>query len=142
MAVRDGKQVYGLWLKAWNDDISIIDELAAPECTVHQARFDRKDSKAQKGGEALKEIIISGHAFFDNGKTSVEIGPIEENGYVSARWKFTGTYNGKIPGAQAEAGEVISFHGMDIFFLEEGKIKDYWVCSDGVHLMQQLNMLS
>ncbi len=79
--------------------------------------------------------------FFTDVKMSIEVGPIEEDDHVSARWKFTGTYNGKLSGAKAEAGKVISFYGMDIFLLEEGKIKDYWVCSDGVHFMQQLGML-
>ncbi|MBT2216806.1 hypothetical protein F3157_14650 [Virgibacillus dakarensis] len=141
LTVLNGKQVYKLWVKAWNGDVSILNEVTSPNCTVHQARLDKKDSEARKGVEALKEMITNGRAIFNDVKMSIEVGPIEENAYVSARWKLTGTYNGEMPGAKANAGEVISFHGMDIFSLEEGKIKDYWVSCDDVHFLQQLGML-
>lgn len=141
MTVHEAKRVYEAWVEAWNGELSVLDEVASPDCTVHQARLDKEDSGARKGAEALKEMIQSGRAFFNDVQMSVEVGPIVEGCYVSARWKFTGTYNGKMPGAKAETGKVISFDGMDIFLLEEGKIKDYWVSSDGVHFMQQLGML-
>ncbi|WP_130859948.1 ester cyclase [Gracilibacillus phocaeensis] len=141
MVVHNGKQIYERWVQAWNQDISVLDDITSPDCTVHQARLDQQNSERQKGAEALKDMIGSGCAFFDDVKMSIETGPIEEGNYVSARWRFTGTYNGTMPGAQAKAGKVIAFQGMDIFFLEDGKIKDYWVSSDGVHFMQQMGML-
>ncbi|GGB58284.1 hypothetical protein GCM10011409_39710 [Lentibacillus populi] len=56
MTVLDGKQVYKLWVKAWNGDVSILNEVTSPNCTVHQARLDKKDSESRKGVEVLKEI--------------------------------------------------------------------------------------
>ncbi len=45
MTIRNGKQVYDLWVKAWNGDVSVLDDVTAPNCTVHQARSIRKIRK-------------------------------------------------------------------------------------------------
>ena len=135
------KDLYYKWLEAWNTDISLINEIAHNECIVHQARTDDKDSKRYIGPEALKEIVSSGTYFFDDYKMSLVVDPIEEGGYVSARWNFTGKYNGKMDGANVNKGKEISFDGTDIFYIENGKVKDYWVSSDGVDFMKQLEMI-
>ncbi|WP_342387530.1 ester cyclase [Salinicoccus bachuensis] len=135
------KNLYYKWLEAWNTDISLINEIAHNECIVHQARTDDKDSKSYIGPEALKEIISSGTYFFDDYKMSLVVNPIEEGGYVSARWNFTGKYNGKMDGVNVDKGKEISFDGTDIFYIENDKVKDYWVSSDGVDFMKQLEMI-
>ncbi|WP_404457205.1 ester cyclase [Oceanobacillus kapialis] len=140
MTVYDGKQIYELWVKAWNEDVSVLDEITASDCTVHQARTDGKTSDKIKGSEALKGIIKDGHAYFDNVKMLVEVGPIVDKSYVSARWKFIGSYKGGMQGAKAEIGEEVSFNGMDMFYVNDGLIKEYWVSSDGISLMEQLGI--
>nr|WP_246516696.1 ester cyclase [Salicibibacter cibarius] len=77
-------------------------------------------------------------AFFDDGKMEIEIGSIVDSPYISARWEFIGAYTGGMPDAKAEVGEIMSFNGMDILEIENGKIKSYWVSSNGVYLMEQL----
>ncbi|SFA94665.1 SnoaL-like polyketide cyclase [Lentibacillus halodurans] len=140
MSVNDSKEIYHQWVKAWNEDVSLLDEIATADCTVHQARTDGKYSYEQIGPEALKGIITDGKAFFTDVKMDLEVGPITDGNYVSARWKFTGIYDGNMPGAQAESGKKISFYGMDLFLIEDGKIQEYWVSSDGVDLMGQLGI--
>lgn len=95
MTVYDGKQIYELWVKAWNEDISVLNEITSSDCTVHQARTDGKISDEIKGSEALKGIITDGCAFFDDVKMTIEVGPIVNKSYVSARWEFTGSYRSK-----------------------------------------------
>ncbi|WP_238590971.1 hypothetical protein [Oceanobacillus picturae] len=34
-------------------------------------------------------------------------------------------------GAKTEIGEKMGFKGMDVLFVENGLIKEYWVSSDG-----------
>ena len=140
MTLYDGEQLYNLWVKAWNEDRSVLDEITSPHCTVHQARTDGKSSDEKQGPEALKGIISDGCSFFDDVTMTIEVGPIIDEPYVSARWKFTGYYNGGMRGAKAEVGEKVSFNGMDILFVKDGKIMDYWVSSDGIHLMEQLGL--
>lgn len=70
----------------------------------------------------------------------IEVGPIVDSPYISARWKFTGAYKGNMPDAKAETGKIMGFSGMDILQIKDGKIKSYWVSSDGIHLMEQLGI--
>ncbi|GAA0381778.1 ester cyclase [Bacillus horti] len=133
-------EIYPLWVKAWNEDINVLDEITSPDCIVHQTRTDGKSSTELTGKDALKGIIQDGCAFFDDVVMSIEVGPIVADPYVSARWRFTGKYKGGMNGAQADIGEEVSFHGMDIFLVNDGKIKEYWVSSDGIHLLVQLKM--
>lgn len=135
-----GKELYEKWLKAWNEDVSLLEDITDEGCIVHQARTDGKSSLENKGPDALKGIIQDGLALFDDAVMSVEVGPIEENSYVSARWTFTGKFNGEMPGATAEAGTEMSFHGMDIFLIDNGKLAEYWVCSDALNLMEQMGI--
>ncbi len=58
---------------------------------VHQERTDGKYSDDRKGSEALKGIITDGCAFFDDVRMTIEVDPIVEKSYVSARWKARGT---------------------------------------------------
>ncbi|MBO0993552.1 ester cyclase [Bacillus sp. SD088] len=136
----NGKSIYKVWVKAWNEDINVLDEIVDENCIVHQARTDGKDSKNKQGVEAMKDVIISSISFFDNIRMSLVVGPIEEDNYVSARWLFNGKYNGQMAGANAEKGKEISFEGTDIFQIRNGKIVDYWVSSDVVDFMNQLGM--
>lgn len=137
----NNRQIYQSWVEAWNEDTSVLNKIAASDCTVHQARTDEKNSKSLKGAEALREIIQSAKHYFDKGKMSVVVGPIEKDGYISARWNYSGKYNGKMKEAKVENGKEISFSGIDIFHIENGRIKDYWVSSDSVDFMKQLEII-
>lgn len=137
----NNKEIYQKWMDAWNKDLSNLDGIADEDCTVHQKRTDGRDSGQNKGQRALAEVITSGRHYFDDVEMTLEIAPVAEGDYVSARWNFTGTYNGKMAGASAAAGTEMSFSGMDIFRIENGRIQDYWVSSDGIDLMTQLGIL-
>lgn len=134
------KEIYLKWMDAWNTDLSILDDIVSENCVVHQKRTDGKSSYDLTGPEALKGIIIDGLALFDEAEMSIEVGPIEEDDYVSARWTFTGSFKGGMPGAKAEKGKEMSFHGMDIFLIKEGLIHEYWVSSDVLDLMVQMGV--
>jgi predicted ester cyclase len=140
MSDYDNKQIYALWIKAWNEDITILSQITDPDCEVHQARVDGKPSEKLKGLESLETIISEGSSFFRDIKMTLEVGPIVEGDYISARWNFFGIYQGGMKGAKTKVGEKISFSGIDIFRIKEGKIREYWVSSDGVHLMKQLGI--
>ncbi|GIO20564.1 hypothetical protein J18TS1_36640 [Oceanobacillus oncorhynchi subsp. incaldanensis] len=136
----NGKEIYQAWMNAWNEDISILHDITDENCTVHQARTDGKDSGSAKGIKALKDVVESAKYYFENVNMSLVVQPIEEGNYVSARWNFEGIYNGNMEGAKAEKGKLVSFDGTDIFRIEKGKIKDYWVSSDVMDFMNQLEV--
>lgn len=142
MVVYNEKQIYELWLKAWNEDISLIDNITNPDCIVHYVRrMDGESLGNLTGVEALKEVIKDRNTFFSNINMSIEIGPIINKPYVLSRWNFTGVYKGGISEAKVKAGEKIRLKGMDLFFIEKGKIKNYWFSWDRSHLIEQLDML-
>jgi predicted ester cyclase len=81
-------------------------------------------------------------ALFSNVRVTVEVGTVIDEDKVVNRWVFCGTYQGDIPGAAPIAhGKQIVFRGIDILRVEDGKIVEYWVSSDGLHLMQQLGVI-
>ncbi len=59
-------------------------------------------------------FFITRKYYFDDVEMTLAVGVIEDDKYVSVRWTFIAKYN--------------------------GKIKDYWVSSDGIDLMKQLGM--
>lgn len=140
MTIVNNIKIYNHWMEAWNKDVDIIDEIAHEDCTVHQERVDDKNSKEARGPIALKELINTSKSFFKDYKMSLVLKPIIDGHYISARWCFTGIYNGKMEGAKAKEDTKVSFEGTDIFYIENEKIKDYWISSDGVSFMKQLQV--
>lgn len=134
------KEIYKLWMKAWNEDISILNKITDIDCIVHQERFDGKPSDKLKGVKSLETIILESSNFFRDIEMTLEVGPIVEDDYISARWIFSGIYKGGMDSAKVRSGKSISFSGIDILRIKEGKIKEYWVSSDGIYLMKQLEM--
>ncbi|MCJ7841614.1 ester cyclase [Lederbergia sp. NSJ-179] len=142
MVVYNKKQIYALWLQAWNEDISLIDNITAADCTVHYVRrMDGKSLGDLYGGEALKEVIKDCYTFFNDVNLSAEMEPIINGPYVLARWNFTGVYKGGIAEAKVKAGEKIRLKGMDLFLIKNGKIKNYWFSWDRAQLIEQLDLL-
>ncbi|GGP10759.1 ester cyclase [Oceanobacillus neutriphilus] len=135
-----GKEIYQIWMMAWNKDVSFLNDITDEDCVVHQSRIDGKDSESTKGLAALKDVVESAKVYFDDVEMSLIVGPIEDRNYVSARWNFKGVYKGKMEGAKVEKGKLVSFDGTDIFFIENHKIKDYWVSSDVIDFMNQLKV--
>lgn len=135
-----GKKIYEKWMKAWNEDISVIDSITSKDCVVHQARSDGKSSLEKRGADALKSIVLDGLALFERANMAIEVGPIEEGNYISARWKFSGEYKGGLPGAKTKSGTEMSFHGTDIMSIIDGEIVEYWVSSDTMNLMEQMGV--
>lgn len=135
------KEIYALWVEAWNTDSRLVEEIAHPNCLVHQVRTDEESATDLKGSYALKDILVKAKVLFDRVTMTVDVGPITQGGYLSARWTFSGNYLGGLPGSQAKAGKPIAFSGQDMMYMQEGKITDYWVSSDGVHLLEQLEVL-
>lgn len=57
---------------------------------------------------------------------------------VILRLKFSGHFTGKF-GDIEDKGQIISFRAVDMYTIEDGKIKTNWHLEDNQALMQQLN---
>jgi SnoaL-like polyketide cyclase len=140
----DSRELYRRYIEQlWTADDSELDALAAELVTgdfvIHQGRVDGADSTERRGPGALAQPIRESRPLFTDVATAVEVGPLVDGDRVAGRWVFRGTYAGGMPGATAPAGTKVAFGGMDIFRLESGRFAEYWVSSDGIDLMNQLN---
>lgn len=133
----DHKEQYKLWMDLWNGNLELAEILVDVGCVVHQA-----GNEDMRGPEGIRNMVLMGREPFHEISFSIEVGPIRDGDMVAARWSCAGIYKGGLPGTTAPEGTPISFGGIDIWKLKDGKIIEYWVSSDGLHLMEQLNLLS
>jgi predicted ester cyclase len=129
----DLRAMYQRWIDMWNGETDLADELMSPTCPIHQPPNDFR------GAEGLRQMVEMGRAPFEDTLFSIEVPPIVEGNRLAARWTMTGRYRGGLPGTTAAPGTEITFGGIDIWRVEDGRIVEYWVSSDGLHMMAQLN---
>lgn len=127
-------RMYDRWIEMWNGRPELADERVAPGCPIHQPPND------MRGPEGVRRMVEMGRAPFSAITFRVEVPPIVDGDRLAARWVSEGIYAGGIPGATAEPGTRIAFRGIDIWRVEDGRIAEYWVSSDGLHLMAQLRV--
>ncbi|MFD0716641.1 ester cyclase [Paenibacillus sp. GCM10027626] len=139
--IQHNNDLYEKWVKAWNSDIHIVDSIVSENCIFHRNSASGVNAGEITGAEPLKKLIQNGTKPFKEHQMEIVVGPITTPEYVSVRWRFTGKYNGKIPGAKAKKNKVIAFEGIDIFKIQDGLISEYWVNSEEMSTMQQLGML-
>ncbi len=133
-------RLVGPWLDLWNGDPSQADALISPDFHVHAAMLDGGDGSAVQGPEGLVAWVSQIRAAIPDLVFSVEVGPIAEGDQVAVRWLAEGTYAGGIPGAQAPVGTPVAFAGTDILRVEDGQLAEYWVNSDTLLLLTQLQV--
>jgi predicted ester cyclase len=142
MSNDEHRHLYERWLlELWNGDESVAQEILADDFVIHQARARPGESEAVRGPQAGLEMVRMGRAPFSEVSFAIEVGPIVEGDMVAARWTGRARYAGGIPGATAPAGTEVTFGGIDIMRIENGRLAEYWVSSDGIALMQQLGAL-
>lgn len=125
--------LYRQWIAIWNGEDFDLGEIFQRDVTVHQM------PKQRIGIESVQEMIDQGRAAFDPIQFRIDVDPIFDDHMLAARWTCQGTYTGGLAGATAEPGKQVLFGGIDIWRFSEGKVSDYWVSSDDLWLMEQLN---
>ena len=142
MTPAEHRRLYDRWLlELWHGDEAVAQEIVTPDFVIHQARGEPGASEAVRGPQAAVELVRMGRSPFSALTFALEVGPIVEGDMLAARWTGRGTYAGGIPGASAPAGTEVSFGGIDIMRIEDGRLAEYWVSSDGLELMGQLGAL-
>jgi predicted ester cyclase len=138
----DPRRLYERWLlELWRGDESVADEILADDFVIHQARSQPGESETVRGPQAGIEMVQMGRAPFSDLTFEIEVGPIVEGDMLAARWVGRGRYAGGMPGASAPDGTEVTFGGIDIMRVANGRLAEYWVSSDGISLMQQLGAL-
>ncbi|WP_030606946.1 ester cyclase [Streptomyces sclerotialus] len=131
------RALYGKWIdELWHADPDDMDQLA--EQLVTPDFVGHWPGEEVSGPAQLAEMLRRSVSLFSGVRVEVVVGPVVENDLVSARWTFSGKYNGELPGSPAAAGTEVSFAGTDIFRCRDGRFAEYWVSSDGLQFMAQL----
>lgn len=135
------RELYGRWLKElWNGDLSVASEIVSSGFTIHHGPIQPGGEMEMTGPDGIANLISMSRQCFDDLTFEPEVGPIVQDGLISARWTGRGKYKGGFPGATAEPGTEIVFRGNDILQFADGRFVEYWVCSDGQYLNQQLGV--
>ena len=125
--------LYYLWIEAWNGGDIDLNEI------FHDGVIVRQMPKERHGIEAVQDMLKRGRAPFDPVRFTVDVEPVFDDHMLAARWTCQGTYVGGLPDVTARAGKQVVFGGMDMWRFSDGKVSDYWACSDTEWLMEQLN---
>ncbi len=128
------------WLRMWNGDYSQADTLIAPSFRLHAAMMDGGDGSAVDSPQALVRWIASTRVAVPDLAFTVEVGPLVDGDHIVVRWQARGTYAGGVPGARAPVGTAVDFTGTDILRVERGQLAEYWVNSDTLALLTQLQV--
>lgn len=131
--------LYHRWMDMWNGDLDAASEIFADDCVAHPAPTTR-EPPVYRGPDQMRSLVEMGRAIFSEVTFRPLDEPIVEGNRLACRWVGVGTYGGGMPGATAAPGTPIAFGGIDLWRLENGKVAEYWVASDGLHLMAQLGV--
>ncbi len=109
------------WMSLWQGaDLSLIDELHAPDFVDHGAVGRRPDRAGVRDG-----ILELRQAFPDFHATTEDRILDVHRAKIVLRWTATGTHRGDLPGVPA-SGKVVLFRGIEILQARAGKIVERW----------------
>lgn len=116
----------------WGDkDIHAIDKFVAADALIHSP------IESTQGTDKMKEIISSWHTAFPNLKLHWQ-DYICEGDKVVARWQAEGLHEGDFFNIAA-TNKPVFYHGITIYQLEDGKIKEYWAQVDLYGLLSMIS---
>jgi predicted ester cyclase len=141
MSSQYNKDLWRSWGELWNGNLSIADEIIAPNFVAHFAPVGNSPGEV-RGPDGLKQWIGGSVGAFTDYSFTTTVGPLTEDDLIAGRWLFRATYQGGMPGASPVAvGKQVEYAGMDLFRVEAGKIVEYWLCADTLQLLQQVGMI-
>ncbi|MQS16286.1 ester cyclase [Streptomyces kaniharaensis] len=123
-----------LLLEPADGDMSVIDDLVAPDYRDHDPSVDGDTV----GPAAVKQMIEGYRRAFD---FTFDIqSQIAEGDQVATRWIWRATHIGEYMGIPA-SNKTIESSGMTIWRFEDGKAKEGWWSWDAVAMMRQMGMM-
>jgi steroid delta-isomerase-like uncharacterized protein len=117
--------------KVWNHkEINTVDQLVHPDVLIHSLLGDFKGTKA------IKEVIKTWLDGFPDIRVHNDL-VITENDLVSIQWSVTATHKGEFKGVKP-TGKSVTYSGVTVYRVKNGKIVEYWAYIDMQHLLDQL----
>lgn len=136
MAADPKKVVRRLYEEVWNKrKLEAVSEIIAPTHALNDPHL----SGSAVGPEAYRSIVAQFIAAFPDFQFSIE-DLIAEKNKVVVSWTITGTHKREFRGVPA-TNKRISFDGVSINHVANGKIIESFVTMDYLGLMQQLGVI-
>ena len=163
-ALAERERFVRLWLKGGflGDGLRAMQRGFSREPEVHKAMVWRSIAAIWHQGqfETIEEVIAptyvhhTSHTAADGGREvhgpdGVSAFPdlrfiledlVVEGDKIVARWTCSGTHHGVFRG-MAPTGKRVTFTGMTLYRIAQGKIVEQWTVEDGISLYQQLGIL-
>jgi predicted ester cyclase len=142
---QDNKAIVGRWFTSfWGPtcDLSIVDELAAPDMLLHYSLHEPR-----RGHADIKAFMTDFRTAFPDLSFGGAADLIAEGDYVVGRWIGGGTHTGPafsdfLAGSlPAATGRKMRFTGTTVLRLENGKIVEEIGLDDGVTALTQLGLI-
>jgi steroid delta-isomerase-like uncharacterized protein len=119
----------------WNNwNLDVVDEIISDNIT-----FRGSLSVTLQGRDEFKQYVALVRAAFPDFHNAIE-DLIAEGDKVVARLTYRGTHQGALFGI-APTGKPVTYVGIALFRIADGKIVDGWVIGDTMNLMRQLGAM-
>ncbi|HEU0291182.1 MAG TPA: ester cyclase [Anaerolineales bacterium] len=136
MSLEENKQIVRRYQEIYNsNDFDRLTEVVSKDLLT--PKIMPGIPQGLEGAKVAHQIMLAG---FPDYQTVIE-DLLAEGDKVAARIVMSGTHRGSFMGIPP-TGKFVSFTGMYIARLENGKIVEHWGEEDGVSLLQQLGVLS
>lgn len=140
MSVEQNKDLAREATRIWTTgDFDAADEIYAPDYVNHQ-HHDPDDPRDLHGTEAMKQFAREFREGFPDFHDSIDI-QIAEGDMVATRFTSMGTHRGTFMGVEPTNKE-LSWTGITIDRIVDGKIVESWANWDMMGMMQQLGVVS
>ena len=116
-----------------------IEEVMAPTYVHHTSHTAADGGHEVHGPEGVRHTVTAWRSAFPDLHFTLE-DLVVEGDKIVARWTCSGTHQGVFRG-MAPTGKRVTFAGMTLYRIAQGKIVEQWTVEDGISLYQQLGIL-
>ena len=136
MSAEGNKRLAREAIRIWSTgDLGAADEIYAPDYVNHQ-HHDPDDPRDLRGVEAMKAFAAEFREAFPDFRDSIDI-QLAEGDMVATRFTSMGTHRAAFMGVEPTNRE-LTWTGITIDRISEGKIVESWANWDMMGMMQQL----
>ena len=139
MTAEENKRLAREAIRIWSTgDFGAGDEIYVPDYVNHQ-HHDPEDPRDLRGAEAMKGFAAEFHEAFPDFHDSIDI-QLAEGDMVATRFTSRGTHRGTFMGVEPTNKE-LTWTGITIDRIDEGRIVESWANWDMMGMMQQLGVV-
>jgi len=139
MSTERNKELARAAIEIWSTgDVDRADEIFAPDYVMHQ--HHGPDDSSPLGVEAIKEFVREFRRAFSDFTDTIHI-QLAEGDLVSTAFTSTGTSDGPLHNVQP-TGKRVTWTGMVIDRVRDGRIVESWGNWDQLGMLQQLDAVT